>query len=60
MYDIQIKTKFNVVQISVDNLEDPEVKEILEQPWVEEIKVDNVQDKPKYKKLIRRNNERSR
>jgi hypothetical protein len=60
MYDIQIKTKFNVIQISVDDLEDPEVKEILEQPWVEEIKVDNVQDKPKYKKLIRRNNERSR
>ena len=60
MFDIQIKTKFNVIQISVDDLEDPEVKEILEQPWVEEIKVENVQDKPKYKKLIRRNNERSR
>lgn len=60
MFDIQIKTKFNVIQISVDDLEDPEVKEILEQPWVEEVKVENVQDKPKYKKLIRRNNERSR
>ena len=37
MYELEIKTKFNTINIVVEDLESEQVKEILEQPYVEEV-----------------------
>jgi hypothetical protein len=37
MYELEIKTKFNTINIVVEDLESEEVKEILEQPYVIEV-----------------------
>lgn len=37
MYELKIKTKFNEINLVVENLEDEEVKEILSQPYVLEV-----------------------
>lgn len=56
-YELYIKTKFNEVKLLINDINDPDVKEILEQPWIEEVKLTQVKDKPKsdYKKLIKTN-----
>lgn len=56
MYELYIKTKFNEIKILVEDTQDTEVKEILNQPWVEEVRLEPVEGTPKvgYKKLIRR------
>ena len=56
-YELYIKTKFNEIKLLIDDVNDPDVKEILEQPWVEKVKIMQVKDKPKsdYKKLIKTN-----
>lgn len=56
-YELYIKTKFNEIKLLIDDINDPNVKEILEQPWIEEVKLTQVKDKPKsnYKKLIKTN-----
>lgn len=38
MYELEIKTKFNEIHIVVEDLESEEVKEILSQPYVLEVK----------------------
>lgn len=38
MYELEIKTKFNEIKIVVDDLESEEVKEILEQPYILEVR----------------------
>lgn len=63
MYELYIKTKFNEIRLLVEDTNDPDVKEILEQPWIEEVRLEPVTGKPKenYKKLIRRkDNEKAR
>ena len=37
-YELCIKTKYNEIKLLVDDINDPIVKEFLEQPWVEENK----------------------
>ena len=37
MYELHIKTKFNEINIVVEDLESEEVKEILSQPYVLEV-----------------------
>lgn len=34
MYELEIKTKYNTINIIVEDLEDERVKEILQQPYV--------------------------
>ena len=34
MYELEIKTKYNTINIIVEDLEDERVKEILKQPYV--------------------------
>lgn len=38
MYELEIKTKFNTINIVVEDLESEEVKEIMSQPYVLEVK----------------------
>lgn len=51
MYKITIKTKYNVINLEVEDYNTPEMQEIFEQPYIEEIKIENM-DKPK--RLVRR------
>ena len=37
MYEVKIKTKYNEINIVVDNLESEEFKEIISQPYVLEV-----------------------
>lgn len=55
-YELYIKTKYNEIKLLVDDINNPIVKEILEQPWVEETKIEkiNVELHKGYKKLIKK------
>lgn len=37
MYKVRIKTKYNVIEMVVDNVNSPELKEIFKQPYIEEV-----------------------
>lgn len=45
MYRLTIKTKYNVITLEVENYNIPEVQEILEQPYIEEVKIENIEKK---------------
>lgn len=58
MYYLKIKTKFNNLELIVDNYHDEEVQEILNQPYIEDVYLCNIyEDKmenySKVKKLIK-------
>lgn len=42
MFLITIKTKYNVIRLEVEDYNTPEMQEIFDQPYVEEIKIDNI------------------
>ena len=53
MYKLTIKTKYNVITLEVEDYNTPEVQEILEQPYVVEVKIEKVklEKKPSGKSL---------
>lgn len=51
MYQITIKTKYNVIHLNVEDYNTPEMQEIFEQPYVEEIVIEH----NKVKKLVKKN-----
>ena len=58
MYYLKIKTKFNNLELIVDNYHDEEVQEIFNQPYIEDVYLCNIdEDKKenysKVKKLIK-------
>ena len=58
MYYLKIKTKFNELELIVDDYHDEEVQEILNQPYIEDVYLCNIdEDKKenysKVKKLIK-------
>ena len=55
MYIITIKTKFNTIHLEVEDYNTPEVQEIFNQPYVEEIRMQQVKENAdiKYKKLVK-------
>ena len=55
MYDLEIKTKFNTIHISVEQLK--EIKEVLSMPYVLNYEVHRV-NKPKYKVLRRKDGDK--
>ncbi len=44
MYKLVIKTKYNIINLLVEDLNAPEVKEILEQPYVIEFYAEAIKD----------------
>lgn len=40
MYILRIKTKYNVINLKVDDINSPEVQEILDQPYVLEVYIE--------------------
>ena len=51
MYKITIKTKYNVINLEVEDYTSPEVQEILEQPYIIETRIDKIQEPIHIKKL---------
>lgn len=51
MYRITIKTKYNVINMQVEDYNTPEMQEIYDQPYVEQIYIENLN---KVKKLERK------
>lgn len=50
MYQITIITKFNIIVLEREDYTTPEMQEIFNQPYVEEIKIDKI-EKGKVRKL---------
>ena len=40
MYLATIKTRFNTIRLKIENPNDPEFLEVLEQPYVEEVRIE--------------------
>lgn len=43
MYIVKIKTKFNTIELEVDDMNTPEIKEILNQPYIEEVYIQSME-----------------
>ena len=48
MYKVKIKTKYNTIELQVENINTPELKEIFNQPYVEEVYIETMEH---FKKL---------
>lgn len=42
MYHITIKTKYNIINLEVEDYTTPEVQEILEQPYIIEVRIEKI------------------
>lgn len=47
MYKLTIKTKYNTITLEVEDYAAPEVQEVLEQPYVIEVKIEKIEKKEK-------------
>jgi len=54
MYRIIIKTKYNVITLEREDYNTPELKEVYEQPYVEEIKIEKIKT---LTKVLKKENE---
>lgn len=45
MYKLIIITKYNTIELETDDLQKPEIQEILSQPYIEEVKIEKVQER---------------
>lgn len=43
MYKVRIKTKFNLIEMVVEDVNSPEMKELYDQPYVEEVYIDTME-----------------
>lgn len=50
MYKIIIKTLYNTIELEVGDYKTPEVKEILEQPYIVSVRMTKVDNKVKTRK----------
>lgn len=55
MYRIIIKTKYNVITLEREDYNTPEMKEILEQPYIEEVRIEKIKEKTLVKKKTKEN-----
>ena len=44
MYKVEIKTRYNVIHLEVEDLNDPEFVEICEQPYVQEVRAERIKE----------------
>ena len=43
MYRLTIKTKYNTIVLDVENYNIPQVQEILEQPYIVQVEIENLE-----------------
>lgn len=53
MYKVTIKTKYNEIHLECENLHDEKIQEIFNQPYVLEIKAEQVKEDVKCRKLVK-------
>ena len=51
MYYVEIKTKYNTIKLNVEDPNDPQLIEVLEQPYVLEVRIEQRDDVAFVKKL---------
>lgn len=44
MYYYEIKTKYNTLKLCVEDVNDPQLQEILEQPYILDVKMKTIED----------------
>lgn len=50
MYKLTIVTKYNTIELEVEDYKTPEVKEILEQPYIVSVRMTKIDNKAKVRK----------
>lgn len=45
MYKLIIRTKYNTIELETDDLQKPEIQEVLSQPYIEEVKIEKIQER---------------
>lgn len=53
MYKITIVTKYNTIEFAVDDYNSPEVKEILDQPYIVSVRMTKINDNTKVRRLTK-------
>lgn len=53
MYKIIIKTLYNTIEFAVDDYNSPEVKEILDQPYIVSVRMTKINDNTKVRRLTK-------
>lgn len=53
MYKLTIVTKYNTIELEVEDYKTPEVKEILEQPYIVSVRMTKIKDNTKVRRLKR-------
>lgn len=57
MYKLTILTPYNTIYLSVDDVNAPDIKEILSQPWVKDVKIEvntaDFDENGMFKRLVR-------
>lgn len=53
MYKIIIKTLYNTIELEVEDYKTPEVKEILEQPYIVSVRMTKINDNTKVRRLTK-------
>ncbi len=54
MYKVTIITKYNTIHLECEDLNTPEMQEIFNQPYVLEIKAEQVKEDIKCRKLVKK------
>jgi len=57
MYKITIKTTYNKIELKKENLNTPEMHDVFEQPYIEEIHIENLNSKKKVLKKEEKKND---
>lgn len=51
-YELIITTKYNVITLYIDDYNSPEIKEILNQPYIVSVEMHKLKNKEKIKKRV--------
>lgn len=54
MYKVEIKTKYNVIHLEVEDLQDEQFQEIVNQPYVIEVRAEQIKTKELTKNVIQK------
>lgn len=54
LFLVRIKTKYNVINLQVEDYTTPEMQEIFDQPYVEEIYIENLNSKSKKLERVKK------
>lgn len=59
MYQVKIKTKYNTINLKIDDIKSDEFKELIEQDYVVEVKIERIKTKEELIKIAKDRIERN-